>query len=170
MVGQCLRASNTFGARMPTWNGYHRHSRPSVLDCVFVSQSVVVRGDAQVDTLCQGSARDARARLSDHALLRVEVAPPQHVLPRRHLSRRARSLKHWQPGDRRDAQSTRKLFDATLPMCHTIEQLETMIYSNASSTNCAPVTRVSPPKKPDRLLALSRELCDRRGEKGTEAY
>eukprot|EP00959_Pyramimonas_sp_CCMP1952_P286526 5991379-Pyramimonas_sp.AAC.1 len=89
MVGQCLRASNTFGARMPTWNGYQRHSRPSVLDYVSVSQSVVVRGEAQVDTLCQGSARDARSRLSDHALLRVEVALPQRVLPRRHLSRRA---------------------------------------------------------------------------------
>eukprot|EP00959_Pyramimonas_sp_CCMP1952_P097517 2038406-Pyramimonas_sp.AAC.1 len=76
MVGQHLRASNSFGARLPTWNRYQLHSRPSVLDYVFIFQWVVMKGEAQVDTLYQGSARDARARLSDHALLRVGVALP----------------------------------------------------------------------------------------------
>jgi len=169
MVGQHLRASNSFGARLPTWNRYQLHSRPSVLDYVFIFQWVVVKGEAQVDTLYQGSARDARARLSDHALLRVGVALPHGVLARRYLSRRARSLKHWQAEDWREAQSTRRLFDATLPMCQSIEQLETLMHANASSTTCAPSARASPPKKPDLLVDLSRDLYARRGEKGADA-
>ena len=82
MQNERLCASNTFGPRRITWFGYRANAQKKVLDYVLVPiGSEVVDSDVQM--LYPGVSRLPRDRLTDHALVRVEVMFPASVIARR---------------------------------------------------------------------------------------
>ena len=166
-----LMASNTFGPRCITWYPYNLEARQQVLDYVFVPvDSNLVTVD--VDTLHWGpTSRLAGVRLSDHALVRVEVLFPAKVLARRFLSRRARSLKFWEPVDHSELDSYRRLVDVSASSCTSCAQLEGQVYASAAATECIPKVPLPAPRRPEELVLLDREYFRRRiREKGTEPF
>ena len=119
----------------------------------------------------EGTSRRPVDRISDHAIVSVEVSMSKRVVARRYLSRRSKNLSGWTPVDWTECAKMRTLADVTLPRSSSIEQYQSELYTLASSTECKRHPRKIPPRRPPELKQLDREVRERRPlEKGTASF